>query len=163
MLLNIRLAMRLFIAFLAACALAPIPRAQTAADTTAIFAALADAEEGWNTGDVELATRRYADNADWTNAFGDRVVGRDSLVALLTEILSLDFVRAGRTEYVFNDVTFLSADVALLRSRSVVRGQRQSDGVPMADRHNDHLRVFQQRDGTWVIVSHLISQANEKR
>ena len=155
--------MRLFIGLVAACVLISAPRAQTAADSTAIYAALADAEEGWNTGDVELSTRRYADDADWTNAFGDRVVGRDSLVALLTEILSLDFVRAGRTEYVFNDVTFLGPDVALLRSRSVVRGQRQSDGVPMADRHNDHLRVFQRRDGAWMIVSHLISQANEKR
>ena len=144
--------MRLLIALIAACALAIAPRAQTAADTTAIFAALADAEEGWNTGDVELSTRRYADDADWTNAFGDRVVSRDSLIELLTEILSLDFVRAGRTEYVFNDITFLGPDVALLRSRSVVRGQRQSDGVLMADRHNDHLRVFQRRNGEGAVL-----------
>lgn len=155
--------MRLLIALAAVCAACLAPRAQTAADSTAIFQALADAERGWNTGDVALSTRHYAEDTDWTNAFGDRAVGRDSLVALLTEILSLDFVRAGRTEYVFSDLTFLSPEVALLRSQTVVRGQRQSDGVPMADRHNDHLRVFQRRDGDWVIVSHLISQANEKR
>jgi ketosteroid isomerase-like protein len=69
---------------------------------------------------------------------------------------------AQQSEYVFHDLTFLSPDIALLRSKTIVEGQLRADGEPMGDRHNDHLRVFQRRDGRWVIVSHLISQANKK-
>jgi hypothetical protein len=33
----------------------------------------------------------------------------------------------------------------------------------MDDRHVHHLRVLRRRAGKWVIVSHLISQAQVKR
>ena len=74
-----------------------------------------------------------------------------------------DHAEAGQTEQVYNDLTFLGSDIALLRSKSIVRGQLHTDGEPMADRHNHHLWVFQRWSGQWVIVSHLISQANEHR
>ena len=96
--------MRLPIAHTAARALAAVPRAEAAADTTARLAALEDAKEGRDAGTVGVSTSRYTDDADWTNAFGDLVVGLNRLVALQTEILSLNSVRAGRTDYVFNGV-----------------------------------------------------------
>lgn len=63
----------------------------------------------------------------------------------------------------FADVTFVAPDVALIRSKLVRVGQERSDGTLMADRHINHLRVLQRREGRWLIVSHLISQAQEKR
>ena len=56
----------------------------------------------------------------------------------------------------------LTDDVALLRSKLVRKGQKMPDGSAMADRHIHHLRVLERREGRWVIVSHLISQAQPK-
>lgn len=137
--------------------------AQTPADSIAIMQTIDHWEQGWNEGDVALAIQDYAEDVNWTNAFGDRVRGRDSLAVFLEFVLSLDVVRAGRSEYVLNDLTFLGPDAAVLRSRSVVEGQLFSDGTPMANRRNDHLRVLQRRAGKWVIMSHLVSWANERR
>ncbi len=54
-------------------------------------------------------------------------------------------------------------EVALLRSKLVRAGQQTSTGETMPDRHIHHLRVLQRREGAWQIVSHLISQAHERR
>lgn len=119
---------------------------------------------GWAERDVVLAIADYAEDADWTNAFGDRVVGRDSLSAALNFIFSLNFVMAGDSQQnEFEDVTFLSPTIALIRSKLVRVGQKTSEGNMLPDRHVHHLRVVEMRDGRWQIVSHLISQAHEKR
>jgi len=138
--------------------------AQTAADSTAILRSLDSWDEGWRTSNAELAVQSYAADADWTNAFGDRVVGRDSLEATLRFIFGLNFVMAGDSgENEFADLTFLTPNIALLRSKLVRVGQQMQSGATMPDRHVHHLRVFERRGGEWQIVSHLISQAHEKR
>jgi hypothetical protein len=62
-----------------------------------------------------------------------------------------------------NDFTFLTSDIAYVRSQTVRKGQLQSDGVEMDDRVINHLRIFWRTDGEWKITSHLISQAWPKR
>lgn len=138
--------------------------AQTAADSVAILSLLDSWNQGWAEANADLAVQAYAQDADWTNAFGDRVIGRDSLKQTLAFIFGLDFVMAGDSGgNEFADLTFLTPDVALLRSKLVRVGQQMRSGETMPDRHVHHLRVFQRRDGEWQIVSHLISQAHEKR
>ena len=138
--------------------------AQTKADSVAILNSLESWNEGWRTSSAEHAVQSYAADTDWTNAFGDRVVGRDSLEATLRFIFSLDFVMAGDSgENEFADLTFLSPDIALLRSKLVRTGQQMQSGETMPDRHVHHLRVYERRAGRWQIVSHLISQAHAKR
>lgn len=153
----------LFLLLSLACFFGETARAQTAADSAAIMRAVEHWEQGWNAADVALATRDYAEDVDWTNAFGTRVQGRDSLTARLGWILGHANITAGQSEYVYNDLTFLTPDIALLRSKAIVEGQRTISGEPMDDRHIHHLRVFERRDGRWLIVSHLVSQAREKR
>lgn len=63
----------------------------------------------------------------------------------------------------FADITFVRPDVAIVRSQLVRTGQRTSDGAAMPDRRINHLRVYEKRDGRWQIISHLISQAHQKR
>ena len=100
---------------------------------------------------------------DWTNAFGDRFQDRDSLQKGLKFIFSLDFVVAGTSgQNEFEDVTFLTPDIALLRSKLVRTGQKTSTGKAMPDRHVHHLRVLKRQEGKWQIVSHLISQSHPK-
>ncbi len=134
------------------------------ADQDAVLATLDSWNEGWATANASLAVEDYSEDVDWTNAFGDRFQGREALRQGLEFIFSLDFVMAGSSaDNEFSDVIFLAPDVALLRSKLVRRGQQMSSGSQMPDRHIHHLRVLQRRDGEWQIVSHLISQAQEKR
>lgn len=139
-------------------------RSQTDADSAAVLKTLESWNHGWAQADAGLAVQDYAIDADWTNAFGDRFQGRDALKKGLEFIFGLDFVMAGDSGgNEFEDVTFLTPDVALLRSKLVRAGQKTSTGKTMPDRHIHHLRVIQRREGKWQIVSHLISQAHEKR
>ncbi len=137
---------------------------QTDSDSAAVLKVFDSWNEGWAKRDASLAVQDYAEDADWTNAFGDRFQGRDALKKGLEFIFSLDFVMAGDSAgNEFADVTFLTPDVAMIRSKLVRTGQLTSAGDKMPDRHIHHLRVLQRRDGKWQIVSHLISQAHRKR
>lgn len=138
--------------------------AQSEADEEAILETFESWNRGWTEADADLAVQDYAEDTDWTNAFGDRFEGKTALRDGLAYIFSLGFVMAGDSagnEY--NDVTFLAPDVAIVRSKLVRSGQQTSTGEIMPDRHINHLRVYHKRGGRWLVVSHLISQAKDKR
>jgi len=137
--------------------------AQNQKDDLAIEQAIMNGYTGWVNKDVALATQDYADDTDWTNAFGDRVQSKEDLETLLTEIFSLDFVMAGKSENRFNDIDYLSPDIAVARSKTVRVGQKWGDNTAMDDRHINHLRVFHKKNDQWKIVSHMISQAWTKK
>jgi uncharacterized protein (TIGR02246 family) len=126
------------------------------ADSTAIMQALENWERAWEVHDPELAASDYSDDADWTNAFGMRRIGRAQIKTLLTEVFELPFVMAGRTAYEYHDLRFLSSETALLRSRALREGQELPDGTVEETRRTNHLRVFEKRAGAWIIISHLI-------
>ena len=138
--------------------------AQSEEDRAEILSTFDSWNQGWAESDVELAISDYAEDADWTNAFGDRFEGKAALREGLTFIFNLDFVMAGDSaDNEFTDLRFLSEDIAIVRSKLVRTGQQFSNGEAMPDRQINHLRVYEKRDGRWYIVSHLISQAREKR
>ncbi|MDJ0760702.1 MAG: SgcJ/EcaC family oxidoreductase [Woeseiaceae bacterium] len=138
--------------------------AQSDADRDAILETFESWNEGWAQADADLAAQDYAEDTDWTNAFGDRFEGRDALRDGLAYIFGLGFVMAGTSAgNEFTDIEFLSPDIAIVRSKLVRTGQETSTGERMPDRHINHLRVYQKRDGRWLIVSHMISQAQPKR
>ena len=155
------------ISYLAVLLIAFLPtdsKAQSDADRDAILKTFESWEQGWAQADASVAVKDYAEDTDWTNAFGDRFQGREALKDGLEFIFSLGFVMAGNSagnEYA--DIEFLSPDIAMVRSKLVRSGQERSTGEKMPDRHINHLRVYQKRDGRWLIVSHMISQAQEKR
>lgn len=120
-------------------------------------------DNGWKEKDARLAVKGYAEDCDWTNAFGDRVQSREELEQLLEHIFSLDFVMAGESREEYADFTFLSDSIALRRSQVVRVGQEWRDGSKMNDRVVNHLRVYRKTGEEWQIVNHLISQAQEKK
>ncbi len=137
--------------------------AQTEDDKAAVLATLQSWNQGWAEKNVEMAIAAYAEDTDWTNAFGDRFQGREALKEGLEFIFSLDFVMAGDSQTnEYEDIKFLTPDIALLRSKLVRTGQKYPDGSMRPDRYINHLRVYEKRDGAWLIVSHLISQAQVK-
>ena len=150
----------LLVAFVASCASARPDEV----DRAEVLATLDSWNRGWAEADASVAVEDYSVDADWTNAFGDRFQSREALREGLEFIFGLGFVMAGTSsENEFSDVTFLAPDVALLRSKLVRTGQEMSNGSRMGDRHIHHRRVLEHRDGKWQIVSHLMSQAQEKR
>ena len=138
--------------------------AQNEDETAAVLATLDSWNRGWAEKDAALAAQDYAEDTDWTNAFGDRFQSREALEEGLAFIFSLDFVMAGDSSgNEFADVRFLTPDIALIRSKLVREGQQYRTGEVRPDRHVNHLRVLERRNGEWKIVSHMISQAQEKR
>ncbi len=133
-------------------------------DHYAILATFESWNEGWKQRDVKRALTHYADDVDWTNAFGDRYRSKAELEQGLSYIFGLDFVMAGSSETnEYTDIRFLSDSIALVRSKLVRSNQETSDGIVMPARRINHLRVFEKRDGQWLIVSHLIAQEQDKR
>ena len=132
--------------------------AGSASDTAAIMQTIENWERGWQVLDAALTAQDYSADADWTNAFGMRRIGRDSIQALLAEVYRIPQVTAGVTRYEMHELRFLAPGVATLRSRAVREGQQLADGTPET-RHINHLRVFARRGGEWQIVSHLIGDA----
>lgn len=131
-------------------------------ESARIVQSISNWNAGWDKKDVQLAIKDYAEQTDWTNAFGDRVQSREELKELLEEIFAMDFVMEGTDNYTNDEVEFLSEEIALLRSKNVRKGQKWSDGSLMDDRHIHHLRVFQKIQNEWKIISHMINQANKK-
>lgn len=129
-----------------------------------VLATLESWARGWAEKDAAVAVADYAEDTDWTNAFGDRFQGRGELLRGLEHIFSLPFVMAGTSSgHEYDDVRFLSPEIALVRSKLVRTGQQFRSGETRPDRHIHHLRVLEKRDGRWWIVSHLISQAQPKQ
>lgn len=120
-------------------------------------------DKGWETKDLELSLKYYADDTDWTNAFGDRVQSKTELRQLLETIFGLDFVMAGENDYGENEITFLSDSIATARSLNIRKNQKWPDGSQMDDRHINHLRIYENKNGKWLIINHMISQAWPKR
>ncbi|MDC6387831.1 hypothetical protein PP182_04020 [Maribacter sp. PR1] len=122
-----------------------------------------DYDTGWDSKDINRVLAGYSKGIDWTNAFGDRVQGKEELKSLLEIIFSLDFVMSGKNNYQTPDITFLNEDIALARSTNIRTGQKWPDGSPMKDRIINHLRVYKKIEGNWLCMSHMISQAHEKQ
>jgi ketosteroid isomerase-like protein len=136
---------------------------QSEKDIQEIKGTLESWNRGWAEKNVDLAIRDYSEHVDWTNAFGDRFQSQKELKEGLEFIFGLDFVMAGSSgKNEFEDVGFLGANVVLLRSKLIRKGQKNAQGKVMPDRHINHLRVYNRIDGKWKIVSHMISQAQPK-
>lgn len=116
-------------------------------------------DKGWANKDVELSIKHYADSTDWTNAFGDRVQSKEELKNLLTTIFGLDFVMSGENDYGENEIIFLNDSIATVRSLNIRKNQQWPDGTKMDDRYVNHLRVYKNINGQWLIINHMISQA----
>ena len=144
------------------CSLALSTYAQTS-DIEVIKESITQYDAGWDAKDVDLVLECYAEEVDWTNAFGDRVQGKTELRTLLETIFGLDFVMSGKNNYQDPDITFPRPNLALARSVNIRTGQKWPDGSPMKDRMINHLRVYQKMAGEWKIVHHMISQAHDKQ
>ena len=132
-------------------------------DSLQVVAILDDWNKGWKNKDFKLATKGYSDSAYFTNAFGDKRIGKNQIETLLKEVFSLAFVMSGSSETVTYQFQFLNNSNLIVYSFVVRRGQKMQDNSIIPDRHTSHMRVFQKNNGAWHIVGHLISDARDKQ
>jgi uncharacterized protein (TIGR02246 family) len=126
-------------------------------DQAEIMQAVHRWEKAWVDKDPSLAAQDYSDDADWTNAFGMRRIGRAKIQLVLEHVFGLPFVMAGSTEYEYHDFNYIEPTAVLVRSRAIRTNQKLPDGKTERPRKTNHLRVFAKRGDRWVIISHLIS------
>jgi uncharacterized protein (TIGR02246 family) len=131
----------------------------TSEDRRAIVEAVESWTAAWESGDWQPATQHYAEDADWTNAFGVTCKSRSELEAALAHIFSLPYVMAGRDEVAGHEIRSVGPDVVLVKTRVDRCGQLTPSGQRLGTRHTTHLRVLEKGDAGWKIVSHLISDA----
>jgi uncharacterized protein (TIGR02246 family) len=139
----------------------PGPVAGDDASKNAVEAAVQTWNDGWRTKNAQLACSEYAEDADWTNAFGMTERGRDAICKKLAEVFNLPFVMAAKSEVVSQDIRFLGPDVAVVITKVHRVGQHTPGGEPLGDRDTRHQRVLFRSGGRWRVVSHLIADARD--
>jgi uncharacterized protein (TIGR02246 family) len=106
----------------------------------------------------------YAADADWTNAFGTTLCGRDFIVAYLKGLFADAHFGAGQLigppEVSIRPVT---PDVVVAKTYARIAGQQTADGKELPIRRNHSLKVFaRQPDGRWLIVSDMYMDAHDE-
>ena len=113
--------------------------------------------------DAGRASGTYADDADWTNAFGARRRGRADIREFLTNLFARPQFRAraqsGPSEM---SVRFAGPDVAIVQTFAEIVGQRgPNEELPPRKLHR--LMVLTKNDGEWLIVSELVMDERQDR
>ena len=107
--------------------------------------------------DADGAASTYAEDADWTNAFGVRQHGRANIQQYLTKLFALPQFRSrsqsGPAEI---SVRFLRPDVAVVHRRSEFAGQRGPSNEDLPPRKIHRLIVLTKETGNWLIASELV-------
>ncbi len=133
----------------------PVGNAQ-ARDEAAIKQLIANWDQGWKVFDAEIATRDYAADADWTNAFGLSRKGRAAIHEFLEKFYTQPGTRTRKSTRSTTTVRFLRPDVASATSYRETVGQKSATGAEYPTRKTHDLRVLLRENGRWLIASHLI-------
>ncbi|MDQ0315216.1 YybH family protein [Amorphus orientalis] len=133
------------------------------ADAAAIGAILRTVATAFRNQDTTGLAEIYAEDADWTNAFGTTLKGRQAIVDYLDELFAHPRFGPGKPKGPPNaDVRALGADVVVARTYVELEGQETPSGhIPM--RRNFSLKVIaREADGIWRIVSDIYMDARDE-
>ena len=133
-------------------------RPATAADADSVRAVLTRYGQAWRAGNAADAAAAYAEDAEWTNAFGRVMRDRAELeVFLRTQLFGGQTGTPGRmiAERMIS-FRFLGVDAAISHMYSEVEGQISPAGTPMGYRRIHNTIVLGRRPEGWRIVHHMI-------
>jgi uncharacterized protein (TIGR02246 family) len=150
----------IFIA-ISACVSLPGIAADKLSDEAAIREVISHWDSGWAQFDAKIATQDYADDADWTNAFGNSVKGKTEIYKFLEKLYKSPEITPRKSTPSTSTIKFIRPDVAVVSSYRETVGQRTSSGAEYPTRKTHDLRVLVLDKGKWVIVSHLIADEKE--
>jgi uncharacterized protein (TIGR02246 family) len=102
----------------------------------------------------------YAEDADWTNAFGTTLKGRQQIVDYLTGLFADPHFGAGQAGPPQVSIRLVTSDVVVVKTYIEIEGQQALDGTSLPTRRNHSLKVMQrQPEGEWLIVSDIYMDA----
>ncbi|GAB5399260.1 MAG: hypothetical protein Aureis2KO_08450 [Aureisphaera sp.] len=127
-------------------------------DSLEINEKIGDWNKAWKIKDPNLAAKWYSNDADFTNAFGFSMIGKNNIESYLSRVFKMDFVMDGNSEQTSIKLKYISPNTILAISTIERKGQKLSDGKELGTRRTTHHRLFK-KDGEWKIIAHLISDA----
>ena len=102
----------------------------------------------------------YAEDADWTNAFGTTLKGRQQIVGYLTGLFADPHFGAGQAGPPQVSIRPVTPDVIVVKTYIEVEGQQAFDGTTLPTRRNHSLKVIErQPEGQWLILSDIYMDA----
>src|SRR5438874_2047140 len=114
--------------------------------------------------DAGRVSDTYADDADWTNAFGVRRRGRADIREFLTNLFARPQFRtraqSGPSEM---SVRFAGPDVAIVQTFAEIVGQRGPNNEELPPRKLHRLMVLTKNAGEWLIVSESVMDERQDR
>lgn len=117
---------------------------------------------GFATRDADMAASVYTDDAEWLNAFGDWIVGREQIHAKLVELFNSDEFDAGQivgepsgSLRILNETTAVGWTYQEIADQQVVG---TGEVIPL--RKNHSLAVLVKTEGTWLITAHMFMDEN---
>lgn len=133
-------------------------------DEALIGAVLEQLYEGFSRRDAKLIDGIYADDADWTNAFGRRLIGNAAIVSYLTELFAdSNFSDGEMTSQPQFSFRAAGKDAVAVRIYTEIEGQRTVDGGTLPTRRNHSLKALvRQSDGRWQIVADMYMDARDE-
>lgn len=106
--------------------------------------------------DASIIADCYTEDADWTNAFGTTLHGRDNIIEYLEDLFADErFVQGKMVGEPQGAIRLLKDDVAVAKTYVEREGQGTTDGGEIDTRRNHSLKVLIKKDGQWLIVSEI--------
>lgn len=137
--------------------------ADRAADEGAIGEVLMKLVTGFRELDASGLSDIYAEDADWTNAFGTSKHGRDEIVAYLEDLFANQHFAAGKVVGQPDvSIRFVADDVAVVKTYLEREGQQTSEGGELPTRRNHSLKVLEKSGDRWLIVSEMYMDARDE-
>ena len=133
-------------------------------DATAIEQTLRALQLAFRSRNADVLQSVYVADADWTNAFGTTLSGRDAIVAYLRGLFADEHFGAGQfigaPQVSMRPIT---PDVVVAKTFVEIAGQQTADGSELPTRRNHSPKVMaRQPDGRWLIVSEMYMDAREE-
>ena len=127
-------------------------------DSLEITEKIGDWNKAWKIKDASLAAKWYSKDADFTNAFGFSMIGKNEIELYLERVFKMDFVMAGNSKQTSIKLKYISENTILAITTIEREGQKISNGEELGPRKTTHHRLFYKKDN-WEIIAHLISDA----
>lgn len=130
----------------------------------AIEATMGTLLEGFRRRDVDILKDIYSTDADWTNAFGRSLKGREAIVTYLRELFADSNFSEGEMQGAPQvETRQVSENVVLIKTYMEISGQKTVDGGTLPTRRNHSLKVLhRQYDDSWLIVSEIYMDARDE-
>jgi len=136
-----------------------------AKEESAIGGVLMKLGGGFATNDASGLEALYAEDADWTNAFGTSLHGRDMIIRYLEKLFADARFKAGSMAGKPQaSIRFATQGTLAIAKTYVERaGQQTMEGNELPVRHNHSLKIVEKRAGRWLIFSEMYMDARDEQ